>query len=501
MTASEKTPTSRRRRLVIGSNVLAQVLIVFVVMFMINWLVSRHYQRWDWTTTRYYALSDKTKQTLAALTEPVQVVVFIPPSSIRDYVEKVLQDVRDLLNEFALHARGKLTVEYVDPQRDLARARQLVEQFKLDSPDVVIFARSDRHKFVRLDELVELEYGNPYLQQAPRIKAFKGEGLFLAALQSVVEEQPPRVVFLTGHGERDPDDFDQQHGYSDLARYIRRDNIQVEKCNLLETGEVPTNAAAIIIAGPRQRFTEPELAALQNYLRNQGRLFVLLDPRYDAGLVPFLESWGVTVDNNLVMARGGRLLGTELLLVDALGATYAPHPITKSLQGVNTSFAYARSVRARNQAEMPAADQPFVTELVRTPPAFWGETDLDAQRSTFDPATDLPGPLSLAVAVEKGRPRDVNVELGSSRLVVVGTSSFVDNRHVEVGGSNLDFFMNALNWLLQREQLVAVGPKTPTEFSLNMSVQQVRAVYALVVAGLPLGVGALGVLVWLRRRK
>jgi hypothetical protein len=61
--------------------------------------------------------------------------------------------------------------------------------------------------------------------------------------------------------------------------------------------------------------------------------------------------------------------------------------------------------------------------------------------------------------------------------------------------------MNSLNWLMQREQLVAVGPKTPDEFRLDMTPSQVRAVYALVILGLPVAVAATGLMVWMRRRK
>jgi len=41
----------------------------------------------------------------------------------------------------------------------------------------------------------------------------------------------------------------------------------------------------------------------------------------------------------------------------------------------------------------------------------------------------------------------------------------------------------------------------PEEFHLDMSVQQVRAVYAFVIVGLPLAVAVMGLVVWTRRRK
>jgi ABC-type uncharacterized transport system involved in gliding motility auxiliary subunit len=493
-----KPPTLRHRRLVIGANVLVQIVALLAVVVMVNWLTSRHYVRFDWTKAGYYKLAEKTKQVVASLKDPVDVIVFLPPDDHRDYIEKILDDVRNLLKEFQFYGKEKLHVEYVDPQRDLARAQQLVKEYNLDSPDVIIFASRGHHKYVRLDEMVDLDAGNPEMGEN-RVKAFKGEGLFLSAIQTVTEEESPKVYFLTGHGERDPQDFDQREGYSELARYIKRDNILVQKWNLLENQALPTDASAIVIAGPHLAFAPTELNALEQYLKGKGRLLILLDPHIQTGLEALLKKWGVQVDDDLAMRQAGVLLGTEMLDVNAVAADYAKHPITAKLSDTNTEFPYARSVRQAPQTESGMPDQPRVTELVKAAPTYWGETDPDTEHATFDPATDISGPLPLAVAVESSQPHGVDVDIGVTRMVVVGTSRFVDNS--SLGGGNLDFFMNSLNWLLQREQLMAVSPKVPDEFRLDMSPNQQRAVYALVVGGLPLLVAIIGIVVWLSRRK
>lgn len=501
--ADNKSPTLRHRRFVVGTNVLVQILALLALAIMVNWLATRHYTRFDWTKSGYYKLSDKTKQVLAGLKAPVDVIVFLPPTGERqhEYVEKVLDDVRNLLTEFQFHGHNRLRVEYVDPQRDLGRARQLVEQYKLDSPDVVIFASAGRHKYVRLDEMVDLDNDQYQMEMggSQRVKAFKGEGVFLSAIETVTEEESPKVYFLTGHGEHDPEAFDEREGYSELSRYIKRDNITVQKWNLLEKQMLPADAGAVVIAGPRKAFTDAEINLLDQYLKNKGRLLILLDPHTQTGLETLLQRWDVQADNDLAVAKGGLLLGTELIVVDALGAVYAPHPITAKLAGINTSFPYARSIRSAGRSQGASPDQPHVTELVRTPPSFWGETDADTQHVEFNSAQDIKGPLPLAVAVETIKPAGVDVNIGLSRAVIVGTSRFVDNG--DLGGGNLDFFMNSLNWLLQREQLVAVSPKMPEEFSLDMSPNQQRAVYALVIAGMPLVVAMIGIFVWLGRRK
>ena len=493
-------PTSSgRRRLVISANVLLQILAVLALVVMVNWLVSRHYTRFDWTKSGYYKISEKTQQALWALTEPVKVIVYLQPSAESDIEEKIFQDVRHLLGEFKFFGQDKLQIEYVDPDRDLARAKQVVEEYKFDvrEPALVIFAHGSRNKYVSKEEMVEMEGGGGEGGPA-RIKAFKAEGAFLAAIQTVTEGEPPTVYFLTGHGERDPESFEQRAGYSTLATYIKRDNLKIAKWNWQEHQALPTNANALVIAGPRQKFTDAEQTALEQSLKNRGRLLVLLDPKTESGLETFLKKWGVQVDDDLVLRKAGALLGTELLDVNAVATSYAQHPVTAKLKDVNTEFPYCRSVR-QSKTEPGSADQPRVTELAIAPVGFWGETDPDTEHAKFDRSRDIEGPLSLAVAVETGQPRGAAVDLGETRLIVVGTASFVDNSALTAG--NLDFFMSSLNWLLKREQLLAVGPKVPDEFRLDISPNELKAVYGLAIIGLPLLVGIVALSVWLRRRK
>ena len=175
--------------------------------------------RFDWTKSGYYQLSDKTKQVLRALKEPVNVVVFLPPSAEREYIgEGASRTSRNLLKEFQFFGKDKLRVEYVDPQRDLRprratrRAVQPVDTCRTS----IIFACGSRHKYVSIDE-----HGGSSTSEdsgmGRRVKAFKGEGVFLSAIQTVTEEKPPKVYFLAGHGERDPNNPDQRDGYSTLA--------------------------------------------------------------------------------------------------------------------------------------------------------------------------------------------------------------------------------------------------------------------------------------------
>ena len=104
----------------------------------------------------------------------------------------------------------------------------------------------------------------------------------------------------------------------------------------------------------------------------------------------------------------------------------------------------------------------------------------------------------MAVAVEKGPVPGVDVQIRPTRMVVIGDSDFVADGVMT--GANGDFFLSALNWLLERGELMAIAAKPVEAYPLMMSQFQLRALFWIVVAGLPALPAALGVLVWWRRR-
>ena len=87
------------------------------------------------------------------------------------------------------------------------------------------------------------------------------------------------------------------------------------------------------------------------------------------------------------------------------------------------------------------------------------------------------------------------------RALVVGDSFFLNNRMINSAG-NRDFLGYAVNWLLERTQLMqGLGPRPVKDFKLAMTAQQLSSTRWLMLAAIPGTVLALGGLVWLRRRK
>ena len=111
------------RRLRIGFNVLAQILLVLFLVAMVNSIAFKHYARWDFSRDQKYALSDKTKRFLDTLKGKMRITVFFPPTT------PITTDVQNLLTEYQYAGKGKVDIEQIDPERNLSRAKELFDKY------------------------------------------------------------------------------------------------------------------------------------------------------------------------------------------------------------------------------------------------------------------------------------------------------------------------------------------------------------------------------------
>jgi ABC-type uncharacterized transport system involved in gliding motility auxiliary subunit len=143
------------------------------------------------------------------------------------------------------------------------------------------------------------------------------------------------------------------------------------------------------------------------------------------------------------------------------------------------------------------------TPLLSSPAEFWGETDNDPKdtaQPVNDPAKDHMGPLTLAVALEKGGVDDPRVKVETSRMVLIGNAAFISNDGLRQSAVGLDFAINALNWLINREQLAGIPPKSKEAINLSLDETHMGRIALAVMGVIPTFIAVLGLMVWWRRR-
>ena len=111
---------------------------------------------------------------------------------------------------------------------------------------------------------------------------------------------------------------------------------------------------------------------------------------------------------------------------------------------------------------------------------------------------DLPGPIPLAVAVERGVPQTLDMQLGSSKLVVIGDADFVSNG--SISGSNADFFLHTLDWLVDRNDFIDIPERKIEHVRVVLSDKSLKNTFWWYVCTPPILVLLVGGLVAFRRR-
>lgn len=492
----------RRRtfRLATGAHVLVAVALAGLALVLANGLAGRYVLHRNISSRQYYALSDKTRSLLAGLKEPVEAYGFFRRGN------DLYDDARNLLLEYEHESersgRGMFKVTMVDPDRDLARTRELKKTLEVGAANGVVFNCSGRKKYVGARDIMEYQIGFSKAQTIEEtLTAFKGEQVFSSAIQSVAQSARPVVYFLTGHGERDITDYGKPAGFSTAARALRRDNVELKVLLLAQQKGVPEDASALVIAGPDRKLSVEEVSLLSKYLDRNGRILFLADPGTTTGLDPLLKRWGVKLGAGMVVGLSLSGTGKDLMI-----AEYGDHAITRKFRNVATIFCLPRAVEpdagpADGGAPDAPADKPRLTVLAANTAAGWEEFDFKQDPPRFDPGVDRRGPVPIAVAVEKGPVSGIEVELKPSRMVVIGDSLFAANGFLaDGGGANEDLLLSAINWLLERESLMAIAPKPPYELKLDADRKRLQWVFGVMVGGIPGVVAFFGLLVWLKRR-
>lgn len=476
---------------------LAQFTLLITFLIGLNLFAYRHFIRTDLTDRRLYSLTAETVAYLQTLDSPVEIHVTIPPNDKDEYIAQMYRDVRGLLREYEYRAGRRqgeplIEVHFHNVYQQRRQAEILQERFGLSEPNFVIFASGDRVRQVEPRELYRIEN-----QQR---SAFQGEKIFTSAILDVSSTAQTTVYFTIGHGEMDPGDTDPLRGLSHLKDALNQRNIRISYLDLMQQNEVPEDADLVVIAGPQVPLLRNEASALRNFLQErQGRVMLLLEPARRHGLEDLLFHWGILTDDVIIFDDGA---SSTLPSGDLIINRYGDHPITRPLYQNNLRLLIGLSRPVRPEPAYLSDDSLDVQVLLGTADTAWGKRHYRDMRGApnFDPDSDLPGPLSIAMIAERRVPSQLGIDLPGGRLAVFGMSDFIANQRI-VFPNNFTLFMNTLNWMLDRDSQVNIPPRPIQSIDVVMTREQSRLLAIYLSLGLPGIVALFGLTIfWIRRK-
>jgi ABC-type uncharacterized transport system involved in gliding motility auxiliary subunit len=462
----------KRRQARYGALATVSVLVALGIVVAANYLSARENKRWDLTANKQNSLSEQTVKVLQNLDAPVKFVAFDRQTDLDRF--------RARLDEYAYQS-NKVSAEYIDPDTKPVVAKE----YQIDQYGTVVVEYKGRRERATSDSEQDLTN----------------------ALIKVTSGKERSVYFVQGHGEKDPTRTERD-GYSAVADLLKRDNYKVDKLALAQEKDVPADATAVILAGPTSDLLPEEADALRRYLAKMGKVMVLVDPILQPGkslpnLEAVLKEWGIELGNNIVVDVSGASNDPSI----AVATTYRPHPVTDRFE-LLTLFPLSRSVEAIAGGTNGHIAQPVVETSARS----WAEASLESVTggkgvSMEADKGDKPGPVTIAAAVSAAAPEqpgaspaaDASAPKPESRVLVFGDSDFASNNVAGVAG-NSNLFANAVNWLAQQENLIAIRPKQATDRRVTITARQQQGIFLISILVVPALVFGTGVWTWWRRR-
>lgn len=445
----------------------------------LQYLVAQSPMQWDLSAQRVHSLSEQSLKLLEALREPIRVTAFYE----RSRPERA--KLEELVAQYQQHSP--------------------LIRFRVYSPTVDV---DEAQRFGVVDDgprvFVETNWDNARERRMARfsvdLQDWRHEEAFSNALMKTLRPKRPRLYMLTGHGESAGGDPGAT-GYEKSVSALVAEGYEVLPLNLVRRKQIPADAKAILIAGPQQAFLPPEIELLKTYLEDGGRVGLFLEPGVDAGASSLLGMYGVQVNDDVVidLSPFGSMFGGGP--DTAIAVDYANHAITQKFTGAATVFPRARSLSVN-----PGTGA-TVVPLVLTGERAWGETQMDAGSALEWNEGEVRGPVTLALSVERpvaGALPVADEKKGDSenslRLLVIGDASFASNQYLSMS-ANRNLFLNAVAWLSDQDEKIAIRPRTRGSNQIVLSPGQREGIAFFVLYGLPVSLLSLGLAIWLIRRQ
>ena len=498
----------------------------------------------DLTEDKRYTVSKSTKNVIKNLDDIVTITVYFSTEPAR--VGQILQDVRDVLDEYKAFSR-RLQIDYVNPadmddgEKQELRFRGIQEgpfnDFKQDKVVIANVYRAIAIGYSGKEEVL------PVVQSTGNL-----EYELTSAIVKVTTKEAKTIGFLTGHDEFD---INAQTPATQQLRQLLDKNAQGQY-NIttvdLHAGEaIDPSVTTLVVAGPKQMLTEREKYEIDQFIMRGGRALFLIDPitmqpntlqgaPLATGLNDLLEHYGIKLGNNLIGDRrshdsvqfgDGRMTYIQpyIYFVKIHISNFSKeNSITSQLEQL--TLPWTSSLETLSKEGITATPLAKTTEFGQS---FQGAYNLNPNMQI--PPTDLQA-YTVAAALEgtfnsfyanKEVPsiehteesegendehthtptqdtedRTTITESKETQIIVVGTGGIL----TQLNPNSAKFFLNCVDWLTLGDTLIGIRSHSVTNRPLvEVSGITKNFIKYFCIIGIPLLVVMIGLLRYLLKRR
>ncbi len=504
---------------------LLAVIAVTGLLFLVTVL---SHLRFDWTEGQVYTLSQSTVSVLEQLEEPILVRAYITSGLPQPY-GRLKRFLEDMLQSYHQAGAGNVGFEVVDPSEDPNLSAALAA---MNIPKVQVQVVEDDQAQVKQGYLaVVIEYLDSK-EIIPVVQSEEGfEYLLTRKIKKLTGKGRVKVGVVSGFGTS------SLYQLRKLQEFASDDYELVEVD--AENGAIGPDIRALIIAGMERAPTEAFRYRLDQFRMHGGGLLLLAGnakPLLSAGFEvepvdPYANDWlksdlGIAVEPGMVMdqratrvavnQRQGGFMFRSLVdypFLPNVTALNPEHVVTAGLESVSLPFASPLLWIDGDDKEagrhLLMRSSPF--SAVQSGPPFDVSPMIDI-KTRFSGMMLRPSALALAFdgsaksAFDKAPEGVKGIEhiaaTDSSRMVVVGSPSFLDDEFMD--GGKLVAVLNMVDWLVGDEALIELRSRGVSQRPLEELSAAGRSFFkGIWMFGLPLLVALIGLWRWwlLKKRR
>ena len=450
---------NRKTRLQLKLQSSVFVILILAFTGLLAWLSTQYQYSIDLTANQRNSLSEASLRLLGSVDEPLKITAFISP------VNELKESLDTLFQRFADAQRN---IEYDSVNPDLVPEK--LREFNIQRDGEVVIQYAGRSE--NLSQITEASVTN--------------------TIARLMRQGERWVVFLQGHGERDPYS-EANYDLQLFATRLSQKGFHIETVNLLQNTQMPDNIDILVIADPRSALLAGEINMINDYIQTGGNLLWLSEGVEENALEGLAEQLELEFLEGVIVDPSSQLLG--LSRVDfALVADYPRHAITTAIDSLSL-FPRAKGLLFHGQQSDWQAEA-----LLATQARSWNETgELKGKISPDDEAVEQIGPLTLGYSLSRSL-QNPDGELHTQRVVVIGDSDFLSNQYLG-NGSNLALGLNMIDWLSHDDNLIAIAPRSAVDTQLELSPNSQLMIAVFFLLALPLLLLASGIRIGLVRRK
>ena len=491
------------------------ILLILGILIVVNFFSYKLFMRLDLTENKIFSISDATKNTMRQLDDVVNIKAYFS-STLPSQVLSLRQEVKDVLDEYQAYSNGKVKVEFIDPGDDADLAQELAIK---GIPQLTFeIYEKDKLQMVNGYMGVAISYGDN-IEVIPAVKRNTSdlEYQITTAIKKVTVDEIATIGYLSSH---------QTHSLAESLRAADqglRELYSVREVVLSEAEpSIAEDIDTLLIVGPKEKFNDDQLRAINAFVVRNGALLVLLDGvsigqglvanKNNTGLDILLNQYGISLNQDLAAdKRSGVASFTQGFMTFSSNYPFWPKITSDGFNQDSSAVSNLENVvlpwASSIEVDTARISEDSFKYLAFTTSQGWrisdnfnilpnGSVVPQGEQKRYNLALAVNGTIANAYP-EEGAPENIN-----GKILVVGDSDFITDGFLRNNPDNLILFQNLVDTLSFDEDLISIRSKGVTSRPIKeLSDSSRTAIRYLNIFGLTMLVIAFGMFRYFIRRR